>query len=535
MPSKPVAHVVPAVAADETVVDVGNNRCSDSGAKLLGTIEPDGPHASNEQVIVRVPVSQRANAIRGRYVTVSDQLRDTKFLGHVVAGPFFPDGPNGDIQVRVDIEGELNGRRTSETADRPAPGSIVGCLGASAMGDLLGCSGDMRLGTLAGWDAVPVWLQSRNKEILPRNVGVFGTVGSGKSNTAQVLIEEASARGWAVVVLDVEGEYIGMDSPADSARLEALLAKHDRRPAGIDEFQVIHPASCTSDRPDSRPFTLRLADFETPVVTELLQASRGERNALLDCVEHFQSKAWQRTFTTESDRLKDLLDPSPNAARTFTLHQLNDRARERSSKTSEQFDFLGLATKLQWLINSGAFDLPNMPSLDPDGIMMPGRVTVMDVSVANDTVKNLATADLLRKVFAYKMLTADAPPTLIVIEEAHSFVSREKAQSMQATLEMLRNVTRRGRKRWLSTAFISQQPGHLPPEIFELCNTRLVHNLRSMHNLEALMATTGDISAELWARCPNLGTGEAILSSPQLNRPAVISMRPAASRRKFTK
>jgi DNA helicase HerA-like ATPase len=168
-------------------------------------------------------------------------------------------------------------------------------------------------------------------------------------------------------------------------------------------------------------------------------------------------------------------------------------------------------------------------------MLTPGRVTVLDVSVANETVKNLATADLLRKVFADKVLRADAPPTLVVIEEAHSFISKEKALTMQATLEMLRNVTRRGRKRWLATAFVSQQTGHLPPEIFELCNTRMVHNLRSMHNLDALMATTGDIAGELWARCPLLGTGECIVSSPQLNRPAVVSMRPAASKRKFSK
>ena len=106
---------------------------------------------------------------------------------------------------------------------------------------------------------------------------------------------------------------------------------------------------------------------------------------------------------------------------------------------------------------------------------------------------------------------------------------------MQATLQMLRNVTRRGRKRWLAAAFVSQQPGHLPPEIFELCNTRLVHTLRSMHNLDALMATTSDITGELWARCPMLGTGEAILSSPQLRRAAVVRVRPAAGRRKFAR
>jgi DNA helicase HerA-like ATPase len=167
-------------------------------------------------------------------------------------------------------------------------------------------------------------------------------------------------------------------------------------------------------------------------------------------------------------------------------------------------------------------------------MLAPGRVSVIDVSVANDIVKNMVTADLLRKAFALKMTQQQTPPTLLVIEEAHSFISRERAQTMQATLHMLRNVTRRGRKRWLAMAFVSQQPGHLPPEIFELCNTRIVHALRSTHNLEALMATTGDVSRELWGRCPLLGPGQAVLSSPQLNRSVIVSVRPAASRRKFT-
>jgi DNA helicase HerA-like ATPase len=94
-------------------------------------------------------------------------------------------------------------------------------------------------------------------------------------------------------------------------------------------------------------------------------------------------------------------------------------------------------------------------------------------------------------------------------------------------------VTRRGRKRWLSLAFVSQQPGHLPPEMFELCNTRIVHTLRSMHNLEVLMATAGDVGREMWARCPLLGTGEAIVTSPQLKRPVVVTIRPAMSQRRF--
>src|SRR5262249_59826038 len=93
---------------------------------------------------------------------------------------------------------------------------------------------------------------------------------------------------------------------------------------------------------------------------------------------------------------------------------------------------------------------------------------------------------------------------------------------------------RRGRKRWLSVGFVSQQPGHLPPELFELCNTRIVHTLRSTHNLDALVATTGDVGRDLWARCPLLGPGQAVLSSPQLNRSVVVSVRPAGGRRDVT-
>src|SRR5581483_4883606 len=250
-------------------------------------------------------------------------------------------------------------------------------------------------------------------------------------------------------------------------------------------------------------------------------------------IDHFLQKFQSKVPTNEAEALHGLLDTSPQSKLPYTLQLMRGRAVERSSRSTEFLDYVGLSSKLQLLMHSGVFDQPGMRGLDPAEMMKPGRVNVLDVSVSNDMVKNLVTADLLRKAFAYKMARPDAPPTLLVIEEAHSFISREKVATMQATLQMLRNVTRRGRKRWLSMAFVSQQPGHLPPEIFELCNTRFVHTLRSMHNLDALMATTGDVSRELWSRCPLLGQGQAVLSSPQLNRSVVLSVRPAASRRRF--
>jgi uncharacterized protein len=513
---------------------------------LLGHVDWDRPEAINERVVLRAPREHRARVLRNQFLRIVDAKNpNTQFLGRTVAGPFFahhgPEsakaaetGPReGDITAEIEIQGELVDGRTRDTNNRPAPGSAVRELSMAEVTRLMAFAGDMLLGNMSGRPDLRICLESHNKEVIPRNVGIFGTVGAGKSNSTQVLIEEAAENGWSVIVLDVESEYTAMDEPSQEGKLFDKLAAFERTPRGIADFEVYFPISCASDRANSRPFTLRLADFETSVIAEILQTTLPERNALLDCVDYLEQKNRSKVSTSELEALAALLDPLPTAKLPYTLRTLRERAADRSSRSTEFVDYQGLSTKLMWLLQSGAFDQPNLKGIDIAEMLVPGRVSVFDVSIANDFVKNLVTADLLRKAFAYKILKAEAPPTLLIIEEAHSFISREKAQTMQATLQMLRHVTRRGRKRWLSVAFVSQQPGHLPPEIFELCNTRIVHTLRSMHNLDALMSTTGDVTRELWARCPLLGTGEAVVSSPQFKRPVIVQMRPAMSRRKF--
>lgn len=519
----------------------------ENDGRLLGQVAWDDREATSERVMLRAPIFNRRHIERNQYVCILDDEGDRSgFLARVISGPFFfrpgvsagmPNtGSTADNYLLADLEiqGEVVEGRTRDTNSRPAPGSSVYALSSKDIADLHGFQGDMLMGHLAGKENIWVNLQSKNKSVLPRNLGVFGTVGSGKSNTSQVIIEEASRAGWAVIVLDVESEYTEMDQPSTEKALAAKLELFQRKAEGLNDFAVYYPASCVSDRVGAEAFTLRLADFDTSVIAEILQVSVAERNALFECVEYMMQKARTKITTSEPIGYQALLDASPNAKLPFTLLTLRERCTERTSRGTEVLDYSGLSAKLSWLLNSEAFDQPKLNSLDPVKMLSPGRVSILDVSVANDIVKNMVTADLLRKTFALKMLKNDLPPTLVIIEEAHSFISRERAQTMQATLHMLRNITRRGRKRWLSMAFVSQQPGHLPPEIFELCNTRFIHALRSTHNLESLISTTGDVNADLWARVPLLGQGQAVLSSPQLSRSVVLSIRPAASQRKFT-
>ena len=175
------------------------------------------------------------------------------------------------------------------------------------------------------------------------------------------------------------------------------------------------------------------------------------------------------------------------------------------------------------------------PSIDVESLLQPGRVSIIDVSgVSNDAAKNLSIAWLLRLIFEAKIENHEAPKTIIVIEEAHTFVSRESRERMTATLDMLKLIARRGRKRWLGLVFISQQPSHLPEEIFELCNTRFVHCIKSEHNLNPLKKTSGDIVNELWDMVPALGPGQALVTSPQFNHTVLTNVRPSQSKRRLT-
>jgi len=51
--------------------------------------------------------------------------------------------------------------------------------------------------------------------------------------------------------------------------------------------------------------------------------------------------------------------------------------------------------------------------------------------------------------------------------------------------------------------------------------------------LNALKLTAGDVSEEMWNNVPSLGTGQAVISSPQLRDPIVVNVRPCRTKREF--
>ena len=163
----------------------------------------------------------------------------------------------------------------------------------------------------------------------------------------------------------------------------------------------------------------------------------------------------------------------------------------------------------------------------------PGNVVILDMhGLESPQHRNLAISELLRGVMEaqdalYTQAPADKKPkTVIIVEEAHEFLSGRRLQQMPSLSEQIHRIARRGRKRWLGLMFATQFPQHLPDELFTLCNNRILMKLGDEHTIRRLKNSVGGVPDNLWARLRNLPTGQAILSAQGIDPAQLVSLKP---------
>ena len=526
---------------------------------LLGYVHFDTPAMHNYVSEFLITQETAEKVFRNKYVKIEDENKHL-FIGRVIEGPFFlpeevdrgsafaqtsilkgdkfPVVPNYYALSRVELLGEMNGGVLQTTNTRPLPKSPVVELTPTDVQNLIGLQGSMLIGRLSGYENVVVMMDADNKKILPRNVGIFGTVGSGKTNTAQVIIEEASANKFAVIVIDIEGEYVNMDQP--SQELKEKLSSFGLKAEGLKDFLVYYPVAGECKRKKAIPFDIGFSSMDPYILSEILNFTEAQERVFFELMDKLLEKTVEEKEEGEeekSEAIKFLEGAPEEVSGEYTIVDafktlFGDIIPEQ--RGGEKAAGYTLAKKLKKLNRARIFDQKDVSELQVETLLKPGRVNIVDVSGCDEEVKNIVIAWLLKNVFNLKLKDPEkTPKTLILLEEAHTFVSREARERMSATLGMIRTIARRGRKRWLCLGFISQQPAHLPNEIFELCNTRIIHSIKSENNLQALKATGGDIVEEVWNQIPGLGVGQAIISSPQFNHPVQVDIRPAKSKREL--
>jgi hypothetical protein len=557
----------------------------------------DTPTSQDETILVLLPKAH-LGALPSQSIVRLRSLSDGRvYLGSVVRGPFaVPDGLRADAApivasstrggfflpeyhglVAVQVAGEEIKGQLVPPRFRPSPNSPVFALDEDEVRKFLQTGGDIVLGRAFGHESIEVAFDVHNKFVLPRHMGVLGTTGGGKSTTIAGMVTQLQRAGAAVVLIDTEGEYTQMNEPTTDPRMLVALGELGLEPTGISDTHVYHliGRECTNPaHPEVHPFSpsfSAISPYAAMEIFDLTEAQEQRCQKAFDLAVSALSKFVWDDQTRESVRTE--LDEFDTGYPQMTLGHLYDVIRtiaDRLDKADEDTIFLKtpefhtnrkaflsmLDTQLgnvpSWRALQGKvgridrldiFDNPKAKAINYGALLSPGRVSVIDLADTDSTfVRNLVIADLLRGVQkaqedAYNSaVKQDRQPTpvVIIVEEAHEFLSAQRIDKMPNLYQQVARIARRGRKRWLGLVFATQFPQHLPDEVLGLLNNYIIHKIGDSNVVSRLRKSIGGIDEALWTRVPMLAPGQAVVSLSSLTRPLLTAMSPAPCKLRMT-
>lgn len=344
------------------------------------------------------------------------------------------------------------------------------------------------------------------------------------------------------------------------------------------------------DHPHLRPFSLQFARLSPHAVAELLELTEAQQTRFFRAYDVAKQMLrdldiFPKKGDTEQERLAAEYDEFERGYPRLTLKMFLDIVRAYANSiegkdiepVSPEFRSDAATNKLKQLINAGDKD-KSLPSwfaligklsrlnrlrvfdvaesqakpLVYKNLLKPGAVSVIDLSDASySEISNMVIADLLRGVQeaqedAYdryeqalkgrndasgeRPAAGDAPqpPTrvMIIIEEAHEFLSAERIAQMPTLFRQVASIAKRGRKRGLGLCFSTQLPQHLPRQVFGLVNSYILHKITDPDVVRTLQRTVSGIDDGLWRKLPALSPGQAIVSFPHMAKPLLVAVDP---------
>jgi len=167
-----------------------------------------------------------------------------------------------------------------------------------------------------------------------------------------------------------------------------------------------------------------------------------------------------------------------------------------------------------------------------------GKIVILDLSLLPSDVLGMTIGVLARLVFEslqrYRRLNKVVLPTVLVLEEAHTFVERRQnvdegtPTPSQVCREVFEKIAREGRKFGLGLVLSSQRPSELSPTVLAQCNTFLLHRLVNDRDQDLVKRLVPDKLGGLLADLPNLPTKQALLLGWATPMPVLVEMRELA-------
>ncbi len=161
------------------------------------------------------------------------------------------------------------------------------------------------------------------------------------------------------------------------------------------------------------------------------------------------------------------------------------------------------------------------------------NITIIDLSLVPSEVIHIITAVVARMIFEalqrYRQLNEQILPTVMVMEEAHTFVKRyqEDAENQNAAAvccQVFEKIAREGRKFGLGLVVSSQRPSELSPTVLSQCNTFLLHRISNDRDQDLVKRFVPDNLKGLLRELPSLPSQQAILMGWASELPLLVKM-----------
>lgn len=168
-----------------------------------------------------------------------------------------------------------------------------------------------------------------------------------------------------------------------------------------------------------------------------------------------------------------------------------------------------------------------------------GQITVIDMSLVPAEVIHIVTAVLARMTLEalqrYRKLNdGQTLPTVLVIEEAHTFVKKVSYDPDARTPQSIcasafEKIAREGRKFGLGLVLSSQRPSELSPTVLSQCNTFLLHRLTNHTDQDLVQRLVPDNLRGLLRDLPSLPSQNAVLLGWASELPVMVQVRDLAA------
>lgn len=160
-------------------------------------------------------------------------------------------------------------------------------------------------------------------------------------------------------------------------------------------------------------------------------------------------------------------------------------------------------------------------------------ITIIDLSLVPAEIIHVTTSVIARIVFEalqrYRKLNEKTLPSVLIMEEAHSFITKYndgvESNTSSICTKVFEKIAREGRKFGLGLVLSSQRPSELSPTVLSQCNSFILHRISNDRDQELVSKLLPDNFRGLLKELPSLPSQRAILLGWASELPILVKIR----------